>query len=82
MLLSSPLSHVNGDVAGVLEGVTGKLDDAQLKELASALAQSGDTGLADLATQVDRYRPTRGGNAINAITPHLHRSKRLTSSCI
>ena len=47
-----PLTHVNGDVAGVLEGVTGKLDDAQLKELASALAQSGNTGLADLATKL------------------------------
>ena len=47
-----PLTHVNGDVAGVLEGVAGKLDVAQLKALANALAQVGDTGLADLATKL------------------------------
>ena len=53
-----PLTHVNGDVAGVLEGVAGKLDAAQLKALASALAQVGDTGLADLANQlIDTDQP-------------------------
>ena len=58
MLLSRPLTHVNGDVAGVLEGVAGKLDDAQLKALASALAQVGDTGLADITNQlIDTDQP-------------------------
>lgn len=53
-----PLIHVNGDVAGVLEGVAGKLDVAQLKALANALAQAGDTGLADLATKlIDTDQP-------------------------
>ena len=53
-----PLTHVNGDVAGVLEGVAGKLDVAQLKALAKALAQAGDTGLADLATKlIDTDQP-------------------------
>ena len=50
---------MNGDVAGVLEGVAGKLDVAQLKALANALAQAGDTGLADLATNqlIDTDQP-------------------------
>ena len=49
---------MNGDVAGVLEGVAGKLDVAQLKALANALAQAGDTGLADLATKlIDTDQP-------------------------
>jgi len=53
-----PLTHVNGDVAGVLEGVAGKLDVAQLKALANALARAGDTGLADLATKlIDTDQP-------------------------
>ena len=53
-----PLTHVNGDVAGVLEEVAGELDVAQLKALANALAQAGDTGLADLATKlIDTEQP-------------------------
>ncbi|MAV68299.1 MAG: 2,3,4,5-tetrahydropyridine-2,6-dicarboxylate N-succinyltransferase [Cellvibrionales bacterium TMED122] len=53
-----PLTHVNGEVAGVLEGVAGKLDVAQLKALASALARAGDTGLADLANKlIDTDQP-------------------------
>ena len=53
-----PLIHVNGDVAGVLEGVAGKLDVAQLKALANAVARAGDTGLADLATKlIDTDQP-------------------------
>ena len=53
-----PLTDVNGDVAGVLEGVAGKLDVAQLKALANALARAGDTGLADLATKlIDTDQP-------------------------
>ena len=53
-----PLAHVSGNVAGVLGGVAGKLDDSQLKALASALAQVGDTGLADLAYQlIDTDQP-------------------------
>ncbi|MFL2503078.1 MAG: 2,3,4,5-tetrahydropyridine-2,6-dicarboxylate N-succinyltransferase [Luminiphilus sp.] len=53
-----PLNHVNDDVAGVLEGVAGKLDVAQLKALASALARAGDAGLADLATKlIDTDQP-------------------------
>ena len=37
-----PLTHVSGDVAGVLEGVAGKLDDAQLK--ARAVPGVGEWG--------------------------------------
>lgn len=53
-----PLTQVNAEIAGVLEGVAGKLDVAQLKALAKALAQAGDTGLADLATKlIDTDQP-------------------------
>ena len=53
-----PLTQVNAEIAGVLEGVVGKLDVAQLKALAKALAQAGDTGLADLATTlIDTDQP-------------------------
>ncbi len=53
-----PLTHVNGDVAGVLEGVAGSLDVSQLKALANGLAEAGDTGLADLANRlIDTDQP-------------------------
>ena len=53
-----PLTQVNAEIAGVLEGVVGKLDVAQLKALAKALAQAGDRGLADLATTlIDTDQP-------------------------
>ena len=43
-----PLAQVTGVVADILQGVAGRLDAAQLKELASALEQAGETGLASL----------------------------------
>ena len=46
-----PLAQVTGAVADTLQGVTGHLDAAQLKELASALEQAGETGLAAIARQ-------------------------------
>ena len=46
-----PLAQVTGAVADALQGVTGHLDAAQLKELASALEQAGETGLAAIARQ-------------------------------
>ena len=47
-----PLAQVTGAAADVLQGVTGHLDVAQLKELASALEQTGETGLAVIARQL------------------------------
>ena len=46
-----PLAQVTGAVANALQGVTGRLDTAQLKELASALEQAGESGLAAIARQ-------------------------------
>ena len=46
-----PLAQVTGAVAAALQGVTGHLDAAQLKELTSALEQTGETGLAAIARQ-------------------------------
>ena len=46
-----PLAQVTGAVANALQGVTGHLDAAQLKELASALEQAGETGLAAIARE-------------------------------
>ena len=46
-----PLAQVTGAVADTLQDVTGHLDAAQLKELASALEQAGETGLAAIARQ-------------------------------
>ena len=47
-----PLAQVTGAVADALKGVAGCLDAAQLRELASALEQTGETGLATIATQL------------------------------
>ena len=47
-----PLSQVTGAVADALQGVTGHLDAAQLKELASALEQAGESELATVAKQL------------------------------
>ena len=47
-----PLAQVTGVVADILQGVAGRLDAAQLKELASALEQAGETGLATIASQL------------------------------
>ena len=46
-----PLTEVSGGVAAVLEGVTGRLDTAQLTELASGLNAAGADTLAQLAQQ-------------------------------
>ena len=47
-----PLAQVTGAVANALQGVTGRLDAAQLKELASALEQAGESELATVARQL------------------------------
>jgi len=47
-----PLAQVTGAVANALQGVTGRLDAAQLKELASALEQAGESELATVAKQL------------------------------
>ena len=47
-----PLAQVTGAVADALQGVTGRLDTAQLKELASALEQAGESELATVARQL------------------------------
>jgi 2,3,4,5-tetrahydropyridine-2-carboxylate N-succinyltransferase len=47
-----PLTEVSGGVAALLEGVTGRLDNAQLTELASGLKAAGDDTLAQLAQQL------------------------------
>ena len=46
-----PLAAVTGAVADALQGVKGHLDATQLKELASALEQTGETELAVIARQ-------------------------------
>lgn len=47
-----PLAQVTGAVANALQGVTGRLDAAQLRELASALEQAGESELATVARQL------------------------------
>jgi 2,3,4,5-tetrahydropyridine-2-carboxylate N-succinyltransferase len=47
-----PLADLSGAIADALHGVAGKLDRAQLTELASGLQQAGETGLAAIATRL------------------------------
>ena len=47
-----PLARVTGAVANALQGVTGRVDAAQLRELASALEQAGELELATVAKQL------------------------------
>ena len=62
-----PLAQVTGAVADTLQGVTGHLDAAQLKELASAFEQAGETGLALLPgnswTPISGWSPPPADNA-------------------
>ncbi len=47
-----PLSHVSGALCDRLTGVTGRLDSAQLRELATMLHEVGESTLGDIASRL------------------------------
>jgi 2,3,4,5-tetrahydropyridine-2-carboxylate N-succinyltransferase len=64
-----PLAHLSGAVASAIEGVSGELDDTSLAQLANALDQAGESGLAQIARQLINCQETVVATALTENAP-------------